>query len=259
MHSKAVALTSLLIILALSQAYSQTRKDQDLKDSYDLKEIRKFVDENHPLVIPAAKTFLNQAKLTGDSLTIARGYENLVCLFTLEINIKYADSIIMYSENLGHPNYPGVGYAFKGYWSLYNDDYKNAWEYYQMAYDDAQSKGNKDYALNYLGVIIYFKSQQIGERPPLNLLHKYYNEVQKLPDSSAAQLINRYYAYLGLSEAYLTDRKIDSADYWIEQGINFALGKNDRDFLNDFKTLKAEVKYAQKDYADALHLWEGYT
>jgi len=62
-----------------------------------------------------AYTYLNRAKIEGDTIKIARGYDRLARIFDPITNIKYADSLISFTNEWIHVTYPAAGYLLKAY------------------------------------------------------------------------------------------------------------------------------------------------
>ncbi|MDC7998266.1 helix-turn-helix domain-containing protein [Gilvibacter sediminis] len=57
--------------------------------------------------------YLLRGKAEADTIKIARAYDRLSRLFTNDSTLIYADSVILYTKNLKHKTYPGVGYLLK--------------------------------------------------------------------------------------------------------------------------------------------------
>ena len=62
------------------------------------------------------EAYLHKARLAKDSFEVARAFDLAARLYDTETNLKYADSIILYSQNCGDYAYPALGYMLKGYY-----------------------------------------------------------------------------------------------------------------------------------------------
>ena len=62
-----------------------------------------------------AYTYVSRARNQGHTIKIARGYDRLARIFDTSTNLKYADSLINYTNDWKHVTYPAAGYLLKAY------------------------------------------------------------------------------------------------------------------------------------------------
>ena len=62
-----------------------------------------------------AYTYVSRARNQGDTIKIARGYDRLARIFDTSTNLKYADSLINYTNDWKHVTYPAAGYLLKAF------------------------------------------------------------------------------------------------------------------------------------------------
>tara|TARA_Y100000815_G_scaffold275575_1_gene314724 strand:+ start:47731 stop:49419 length:1689 start_codon:yes stop_codon:yes gene_type:complete len=84
-----------------------------------------------------ARTYLERAKVDGDTVKVARGYDRLARIFHPQKNLLYADSLIAYTKDWEHITYPGLGYIIKGYEYFLLDDIRNEFLNNKIAYEQS--------------------------------------------------------------------------------------------------------------------------
>ncbi len=138
-----------VIILLLSSTYAVAFQNKSTnKDKAEYKALSdQFYDyrsvDSLALAQLAAETYLNKAKSANDSLKIAYGFFLLSKIAENVTSHKYSDSVILFSKDIGNPNFPLLAYRAKA--NLYYDEYnfKKSFDYFFKVTEEAKKHQNK--------------------------------------------------------------------------------------------------------------------
>jgi len=181
-----------------------------------------------------ARAYLAKAKQDKDSIEIARGFEYLAQISEPLQNIAFSDSIIIYSRNSGHPNYPAVGYALKGYWNYQLGNYDEALNGYLKAYSSAKEKGNIAQQIEVNQFIGVIKSAWGDHEEALKLYKEHLSFIKEQPDYQSKYREDYLITLHNLSLAQIRDKNYAAADKTIYEAYSTINSDEDpiyKDFL----------------------------
>lgn len=199
-----------------------------------------------------ANIYLERAKKDKDTIRIARAFGLKSVVSNYANAIKYCDSIIDFSNNINHEDFPAYGYMMKGFMYYLNDEDMESLSQYIKARNYAISKNNTEqlYGINqFIGVM----KSQLGE---YKVAKKIYDEQLKLIKSNP-NYVTRYDSdYLiildNLAKYYLENRILDSAEIRINEGLKFSLKNKQTYSYYTFLSNSGYLLYFQKKYSRAL-------
>jgi AraC-like DNA-binding protein len=239
----------------LGQDYLEQLSYEQLKDSMVKHDFpQKYID-----------IFLNRAKSTKDSLHIAKGFYHKTYKLELDSAIIYCDSIIAYSKHLKHHRYPAAGYILKGYYLYLNGQDKKAYENFLIAYEYALKTKNikqQIFVKNYIGT---FKNNIGQYENALKIFREQYHFIKSQPNYEKLYESD-YSDILGsLANSFLRGKVLDSAYFYINEGLSFSKNNKDKTEYKDFLSDYANYLYLSKEYDQALDsfkrfvpFWKGH-
>lgn len=257
-YSKKIILTfvfSCIMNIASGSISQNILHDRDLEDlSYkelQEKEIQALEVENWSLLGKFVDFHLNKAKREGIELEIARAYYYKSVLEDPAIALMYADSIVSTTQKSLHPNFPTMGYALKGHIYYESGDFENALNNYIKAYNLALKKDNNLHQREIsqaIAAIRNINGQHYAAadlyRTSLNTLFKEKNYKSNHREEYMTLLYN-------LSLTHLRLQELDSARFYIKEGIfEASLEKRNRHF-KDLVLLEAQINYYDGNYSVA--------
>ncbi|RMA64467.1 helix-turn-helix domain-containing protein [Ulvibacter antarcticus] len=250
----------------LSPSHLKTLDDEELLTLFN----EVVIDSLKAEVV--ARTYLNRARQKHDTIKMARGYDRLARIFHPEKNIQFADSIIELTKDLDNITYPGLGYILKSYEYQGLGKLIFATENAITAYDIAIERDNMSQQIYLLDLLIKHKAIWGNKLEALNLQrlrHKLMNDKEYLRDVKSStregaygylkeiHLENELSSILNFAFCYINLKKMDSAEFYINRGINTAESyvgyTNESDFYYYlFLELSIENDYNLKKYKKSI-------
>ncbi|NER12730.1 helix-turn-helix domain-containing protein [Leptobacterium flavescens] len=170
---------------------------------------------------PYALAYQIKGKETNDLGRIADSYTQLIYISEdLNVNLKYADSIIMFTKDIKHKIYPAEGYISKAI-QLYNiGNYVDALENFLEA--RRLSNGNNNIEqLTRIKLAIAALKDFGGRESEALLIHKeLLEELTEKPDYKKLYEDDYLNYTYNLSLSYVLNKKLDSADIFIKRIID---------------------------------------
>lgn len=243
----------LAIVLIGSSVFAQDFSEKRLiNESFDT--LISYYDQNVEDTLVAkriASTYIDKARLEGDSIKMARGYSRLSFVSTYEQALKYLDTTIQLSKNGNHKNFPTVGYLFKSLYLYNNEAYEESLKNAISGYQYAKQKDNVE--------------QQITALHQINGINELWGDYSKTLEAEQLtykllqenRSINRYYELYqssveGLGKCYVRLKKPDSALYFFQKGIELSLLAKDTATYHAFVSRTATALYVKGNYTAAL-------
>ncbi|MFA5299027.1 MAG: helix-turn-helix domain-containing protein [Lutibacter sp.] len=255
-------ITLLLLFLACIQiGYSQKSKKFYIPDSLknkSYKELFKGFNASSNDIVKEriyAKAYLNKAKNENDIIRISNAYSQFASIsskININMAIIYSDSIIYLTKNINHIDYPGYGYMTKGFYQYHLGNYEKSLENLLIANKYALKNKNieqqfrinnsigelKNLWGNYEEAVEIFKSQ-------LKLLQQ--NKISfKYPRTFYLEVL------FNLSNAYILNKKLDTALIYAKKGIQESLAINDSAQYYSFVSQIGIISYYQNNFETAL-------
>lgn len=202
-----------------------------------------------------AGAYLHKAKNENDTVRISKGYSQFAYIKSkksMDLAIEYCDSIIFLTKKINHYDYPGYGYLMKGIGQYNLGDYEKALENYLIANKYALKNNNIEQQ--------FYINNNIGQ---LKNLWGNYGEALEIFRSQLLLLqqnkIDFKYPqtyYLGvlfnLTNAYLLNKKLDTALIYAKKGIQKSLAINDSVQYYSFVSQTGIISYYQNNFKTAL-------
>jgi|GEM_PF-176575 len=226
-----------------------------------------------------SRAFLQKAKNEHDTLQMANAYYQLITLATINNQLaqtdQYADSIILLTSHKPSFEYPGRAHLRKGGNLHRKGAHEKALSQYLIAHKYGTESQNFDLLLHVNSELggLKFHMGKVREarhayRQQLNILKQHKSTEERpflmkafnVSENTTNSKKKRAYSYLrifyGLAETFLKSSEPDSAQVYINKGINL-LSKNletavDSLYQTEFRLFSAIAKYQKKQYQNAL-------
>ncbi len=181
-----------------------------------------------------ANIYLKKAKIHKDSIAIARGFNFLARINPPEINLKYTDSIILYTSESSHENYPALGYSLKGYWLYELARYREALDAYLKAYESAKEKNNAEQQNEIAQVIGALKNRWGDYKEALEIYKEHLTFLNDQPNFRTKYREDYLITLHNIILAYQRDKQFTKALDLIGLGLDESVKETDSLFYYDF-------------------------
>jgi len=189
------------------------------------------------------EAYLHKARLTKDSFEVARAFDFAARLYDTETNLKYTDSIILYSKNCGDYKYPALGYMLRGYYHYEKGAYDQSLEAYYTAYDLARFNQNTKQEIEVSQALGAFQNRWGDYTKAIEIYENHIAYLRSLPDFETEHLEGYLITLHNLQLAYQRAGKYEQAGELIETGLEETLKTSDRLFFYDFLHSKGVNEY----------------
>lgn len=197
------------------------------------------------------KTHLRKAILEQNNIEKARAYYYKTTLGNTVLALTYADSMITATRYSDHPNYPSLGLALKGHLNYESGNFQEALTNYLEAYNLALMKHNVEQQKEYALAIAAIRNLYGQHDAAIELYNKYL-KLLKSENNPGTYFYEDYTLLLfNLSRTHLRLHSLDSARYYVNQGIELALKLDDTTNFQDFILLDAQINYYDGAYQKA--------
>jgi len=223
-------------------------KELDYKDIYNS---FKRVEDDSSRAFVFAQAYLEKGKIDNDSIKIANAFSQLNFITNNSLtSIKYGDSIIHYTKNMNHKDYPSLGYLIKAGEYYYLGNYKLALDNYIITNKYLEKNEN-------IQQLLAVKTEIAGIKDILGLHQEVFSEYKDIMKLVIKDSLSEYYnnnfltALLNLASSYNSVRKLDSADILIKEGIYKSLKLKDTAKYYSFISLGGFNAYFKGNYQAA--------
>ncbi|MBQ0734862.1 helix-turn-helix domain-containing protein [Aquimarina celericrescens] len=218
MYFKSVLLVLLILLVKYKTGYAQGIPDTLLYKSNSelLSRFHEIGQQNIKALYMNA--YIQKGRINNDTLIIIDGFSKLSELYTDEKSIKYADSIIMFTEKNPTSFYPAGAYITIGEHYFDSRKMKLALDNFLVAHDLAQNYFNRDifYGSNHM---IGLLKDRIGYSEEALAIHKENLEFAKEHfDQDTGQLLETTSIH-AIAFTYKNLGKLDSALYYNNRGL----------------------------------------
>lgn len=198
-----------------------------------------------------ANTYIKKAKSNNDSINLAYGYYNLAYLLRSSLANNYMDSIISITKDRDGKTFPSSAYFSKGSFFYKKRAFKKALDNYILANEYARKNYNPDliFKINHdIGLL----KDRIGEYEEALKLHK--ENYDYLKNNNGKETRNREYLnnLFSITTSFYRLRKLDSATYYNNVGINEALISKNEELHNYFLINKGIINYFKDNNEEAI-------
>lgn len=198
-----------------------------------------------------SKIHLRKAILENNNIEKARAYYYKTTLGNTVSSLAYADSIITATRDSDHPNYPSLGFALKGHINYESGDFQEALNNYIEAYNLALMKDNVEQQKEYALAIAAIRNLYGQHYAAIELYNKYL-KLLKRDNNPGTHFYEDYTLLLfNLSLTHLRLQSLDSARFYVNQGIELSLKLDDTTNFQDFILLDAQINYYDGSYQRA--------
>jgi AraC-like DNA-binding protein len=234
--------------------FPQIEDQSDNLFSKSYSELKEGYFENYSdsdIAVQYANAYLSKGKLEKDNEKIARGFDFLARQHDIEINLKYCDSIIAYSKDLKHNNYPAAGYLLKGFWLYNKGDYQEALQNYLVGNDLALLNNNKSQLIASKQAIGALKNRWGDYKEALVIYKELLNVIEAEPDLKSKFIEDHLIALYDVSLAFQRNNRFDSAQVYIDKGYHLSKEYNDSVLAKDFVFAFAVNKFYKNQFKEA--------
>ncbi|WP_104812384.1 helix-turn-helix domain-containing protein [Aureitalea marina] len=207
-------LLSLWMLAGLCQlSYAQQAESLDQLSDEQLLTMFDEVIQDSLAAERVARIYLDRARKEKDTIKMARGYDRLARIFSLERNIQFADSVITLTADLNHITYPALGYILRGYNFQLGDDLVNCTRNYLEAYKLSIQNENSLQQVYLLDKLIYKKAIWGNRIEALKLQKRRDELVQDKNYIEKLRSANRIGVEFDVEEILLNDFIVSSENY----------------------------------------------
>ena len=229
-------------------------KQKDVLKSKSFESLLVLYDGNLNDTITAkqiAQQYILKAKKVNDSTKIARGYSRLAFISRPHKALKYLDTVILFSKNSTHINFPAIGYLSKSQYYFNNNEYEKSLKNAILAYQSADKKNNIDQQLTALHQINAINELWGDYQKVLETEFFAYKLIYKNPETE--RFAEHYlYSVEGIGKCYTRLKKSDSALFYFKKGINASLKTQDSSTYHAFVSRTGMALYVKGNYKQAL-------
>lgn len=238
------------------QTLTQGMTDSLMQKSYQELE-NTYLELMHKDVVKAAFYIdiqIKKAKQEQDTLKLVEGYSNMSFVYnTRDKGIVYSDSIIDFTKNWNHPNYPTYGYILKATCKYNLGKYREALEIYLYALSIVD-KENKKYVRGIKNGISALKHVSGQYKEALDLDREILMDIT----SQEAYRTNLYIDYMNalfnIAVSYMHSKQEKEAERYCRIGMEEALRADDSVWYHEFYAILGEVKYRQGNYDRSIEI-----
>lgn len=197
-----------------------------------------------------AKAHVAKAMKDDNSLEVARAYYYLSLSDDPQFALSYCDSIITRTRESTHPDFPTLGYWLKGMFYYNSGKFEKSLENYLIAFDFSVKKKNLEHQRDISNGIAAIRNIS-GQ---YSLAAEIYRRSLKNMISEPDYEISNYSDYLlllyNLSLTHMKMQQLDSADFFVEKGLELTALLEDEENYRDFSIADAYINYHQKNYKE---------
>lgn len=193
--------------------------------------------------------FIEKARKEKDTLYILGGFQLYTLAYKGEKAIQYADSIIHYTKEKPDSQYPAVAYLVKGIEYDKQGNFKKALDNFIMGNTYASRFFNVEvaYKCNYkIGVL----KDRLGEYEEAISIHKHnavFAEKHKKKIGKQSMILSTF----GLAFSYKNLKKLDSAYYYNDLGLQSAREIKNEELVQHFLLNEGIINYWDRQYTVA--------
>ncbi len=194
---------------------------------------------------------LQKSIAENNSIEKARAFYYKTALEDSKTALAYADSIILITKTSSHPNYPAIGYALKGHLYYQSGNFELALTNYLKAYNLSLEKDNVEQQREFALAIAAIRNIYGQHYAAAELYNKSLNLLKNKKELKTLYYEDYITLLFNLSLTHLRLLSIDSAKYYVNEGMKNTLLMNDKDNLQDFILLDAQINFYDKKYGKA--------
>ncbi|MGM1055513.1 MAG: helix-turn-helix domain-containing protein [Bacteroidota bacterium] len=192
-----------------------------------------------------------KAKLENNNIEIARAFFYRTIFEEPNIALLYSDSIIQVTKNSKHLNYPTLGYILKGHIYYHSSNFKDALNNYLAAYNLALEKENAEHQREISFTIAAIRNMNGQHYAAADFYRRSLNLLMRENKFESIHYEEFIILLFNLSTTHLRLQEIDSAKYYVNNGIDQSRVFKDKTNFKDFVMLDAQINYYNKDYIRA--------
>lgn len=193
-----------------------------------------------------AKGYLEKAREKNDTVKMCNAFTQILGVSSPKVSIRYADSIIIYAQNISNSSFPGLGYFNRGVELYLQGDYKESLKDFLTALGYAKKNKNLSQQLEIKEAIGGLKAIIGDYKGSLKNSKEILRLVEKSDDINT-----KLTAVYNVSLDYLRLDQPDSALIYIREGINKSLKAKDTLRYYDFVSASGYNEYYKGNYQAA--------
>ncbi|KAA2217634.1 helix-turn-helix domain-containing protein [Chryseobacterium sediminis] len=248
----------LLFTFLYSLFFTQNRIDslrlwnfEELKNKFTI-----YDEANKKLEARAvSQYYLTKAKKQKNILEIAEGYNLIHLTEDFPLALKYIDSLAMITKNVKGDVYPARTFIIKGNLYYKYDNLKAALDNYILGLEYSKKHKNLK-QIAYANMNIAYLNSYMGRNKEAAKTFRYHLlNSQNITDEYQHDQMR-----VSLVYCYLKINKIDSANFFIQEGLNSPFVQKNKYNMNQYLYLSGQLNLTTKNYQLAIaELTKAYT
>ncbi|WP_103864117.1 AraC family transcriptional regulator [Aquimarina sp. I32.4] len=230
---------------------SQEFKENDSLEKYSYVQLENlfYLNEDNPaLAEEYVDYYLKKAKKAKDSIKIAEAFYMFSTTKKNENPISIIDSIIKFTKNSNHFEYPAKAYSLKGILLYKLGKHKEALDVYLLAYDHAIKNGNIEQKSEISFKIGILKNDLGDYKEALKSFKSYYNYIQEYYKNDSLHYKKHVKILFAIADGYNRLRKHDSASFILNRAFQLSKGSKNSSYNPYLTAMSGITYYYMKDY-----------
>lgn len=257
-RSKQVVMLLIFSMLLTKNAYSQEKSTQLSFEELNRLEGEALNDNNIQKLRRLSEIHAGKARKEKNSIEVARAFYYRIIIEEPEVALIYADSIISVTEYADHKNYPTLGYILKAHIQYGAGKSQLALENYLKAYNLSIKKENQEHQREVSLAIAAIRNIKGQHSAAADLYQESLQLLQQQKDYDITHYEDYITLLYNLSLTHLRLSQLDSAKYYIDQGIKITTTSKDKPNYRDFVFVDAQLNYYRKNYLSARDTIQQY-
>lgn len=216
---------------------------EELKNKFNV-----YDESNKKLEAKAiSRYYLSKAKKEKNILETAEGYNLIHLTEDFPLALKYVDSMAMITKNVKGDIYPARTFIIKGNLYYKYDNLKAALDNYILGLDYSKRQKNVK-QIAYANMNIAYLNSYMGNNKEAAKTFRYYLlNSQNITDEYQHDQMRVSLAY-----CYIKINKIDSARFFIQEGLHSPFVKKNKYNMNQYLYLSGQLNLKTKNYQTAI-------
>jgi len=240
----------LLFTFLYSLFFTQNRIDslrlwnyEELKNKFTI-----YDEDNKRLEARAvSQYYLTKAKKEKNILEIAEGYNLMHSTEDFPLALKYIDSLAMITKNVKGDIYPARTFIIKGNLYYKYGNLKAALDNYILGLEYSKKQKNVK-QIAYANMNIAYLNSYMGRNKEAAKIFRYHLlNSQNITDEYQHDQMR-----VSLVYCYIKINKIDSAGFFIQEGLNSPFVRKNKYNMNQYLYLSGQLNLATKNYQTAI-------
>ena len=248
---------TIVILFYCSSSDSQI-KDNLSYSNFGILEDSAYAQSNFKKLENLIKAHTNKAKAEKNNLEVARSFYYKTIIGTDSLKLRYADSIIHFTQNSKHMAYPTTGYIMKG--GIYFDlgKFDRSLTEFLTAYDFALIKNNHRQIQTISFNIAAIRNNNGQTKEAIQMYHKSLSKLAQINNYKIYEYDDYNLLINNITLSHLRLKNLDSAKYYAKIGLKVSKEMSDKKSEIDFKMINAQIHFFEGQYQKTIDSVEKY-